>query len=334
MGTNVRNAIKAASIAGAFAMLLPMGLQAAPVFDNWSAANGTITPDPNGYCGQPNVTCTPLVSGDGFLQQEVVEGVGQNAVTYIQTIITDPGAGAQGGTPANQLPYSDESFIRQGATNGIMGQQRSTESTATFNFSNAATLYMGWASALKPQGAGNMNIDQSFTDQGNAAVNGDGLFNSFVMNINLDAGGNVTGKKMSLRQNLGMGDGQADNPNNAQSFVIEQRAGDQNGAAGSLTLAQTAQNNGGTVSWQAGEDVLVTWLGQQVNTSGDPNNPSLSLFGFQSVTNNTTPASASTFSTTQVDIEPDPNNPGSYLPPFDWDAAFGAAPTLTLPPQP
>ncbi len=328
MGKNVRATVKAVSMAGAFAMLVPVGLHAAPVFDNWSADNGTITPDPAGYCGQPGVTCTPLVSGDGFLQQEVVDG----ADTYIQTIITDPGAGVAGGTPAANLPYSDESFIRQGAANGIMGQQRSTETTTTpntqFNFSNTATFYMGaWASALKPAGAANMNIDQNFTDQGNTAVAGDGLFNSFKMNIDQDAAGNVTGKKMSLRQNLGMGDGVVDNTTNSQSFVIEQLSGDQNEAPGSLTLGGT---NGGTVSWVAGDDVMVAWLGQQVDTAQAGSPPSLSKFGFQSVTNNTgTPATASTFSTTQVDIVPD--GQGGYEFPFDWDTAFGAAPTLAAP---
>ncbi len=328
---------KVLKLAGVCTLALPLMVavqaQAAPVFDNWSATNGDIAmdTDPNtGYCASTGVSCTTLVSGKGFLQQEVVD----NGVTFIHTIITDPNVT---GAPAS-LPFTDESFIQQGANSGVMARQRSTESTVDpntdFQFSNTATLYTGWASAYIPQGEANMNIDQNFTDKGNPGVAGDGLFNSFKMSVEQDTGGNVTGKKMSLRQNLGMGDGTTDNTTDAQSFVVEQLSGSLNAAAGSLTLGQTTGTNGGTVSWQAGEDVLVAWLGQQVNTAaaGDPQ--SLSTFGFESVTNNTTPASASTSSTTQVDIEPDPNNPGAYLFPFDWDAAFGAAPTLTLPPQP
>ncbi len=325
-------------LASVCALALPsmvaVPVQAAPVFDNWSATNGDITMDPNGYCASAGVNCTLLVSGKGFLQQEVVDG----GVTFIHTIITEADAN---GAPAS-LPFTDESFIQQGAANGVMARQRSTESTVdpntNFQFSNMATLYTGWAADPQngyiPPGEANMNIEQSFTDQGNPAVDGDGLFNSFKMSILQDDNGNVTGKKMSLRQNLGMGDGSVVNNTDAQSFVIEQLSGDLNANPGSLTLGSTSPNNGGTVDWLASQDVLVAWLGQQVNTAtpGDPE--SLSKFGFQSVSNNTTSVTASTSSTTQVDIEPDPNNPGAYLFPFDWDAAFGAAPTLTLPPQP
>ena len=142
MGMSVRDSVKAIGLVGVVAMILPMGIQAAPVFDNWSADTGTITPDTGAgsYCGSTGVSCTPLVSGDGFLQQQVVD----SGVTYIQTIITDSGAGAVGGTAATGLPYSDESFIRQGATNGIMSQQRSVESTTgvntQFDFSNTSIL--------------------------------------------------------------------------------------------------------------------------------------------------------------------------------------------------
>ncbi len=330
---------KVLKLAGACTLVLPLMVAvpavAQPVFDNWSATNGDIAmdTDPNtGYCASAGVSCTTLVSGKGFLQQEVVDtNVG---ATFIHTIITEANAT---GSPAS-LPFTDESFIQQGANSGVMARQRSTESTVDpntdFQFSNTATLYTGWASAYIPQGEANMNIDQNFTDKGVPAVAGDGLFNSFKMSVKQDNNGNVTGKKMSLRQNLGMGDGQTDNTTDAQSFVVEQISGSMNTAAGSLTLGQTTGTNGGTVSWLAGEDVLVAWLGQQVNTAAPGDPQSLSLFGFESVTNNTTSATASTSSTTQVDIEPDPNNPGAYLFPFDWDAAFGAAPTLTLPPQP
>ncbi len=328
MAKNVRDTVRIVSLAGMMAAALPLAVQAAPVFDNWSASAGTITPDTGAgsYCGQATVTCTALVSGDGFLQQEVVDA----GTTYIQTIITDAGAT---GTPGSTLPYSDESFIKQGASSGVMSQQRSSESSATFNFANTATLYTGWAGSFIPAGMANMNIDQSFTDQGNAAVNGDGLFNSFLMSINQDTTGTVTGKKMSLRQDLGMGDGVATNTTDAQSFVGEQRTGDLNTAAGGLTLGTSSSGTGGgTVNWVAGDDVLVVWLGQQVDTAAaGASAPSLSKFGFESVTNNTTPATASTFSTTQVDVD---DGAGGVAAPYAWDAAFGAAPKLTLPPQP
>lgn len=314
----MKDSLKAIGIAGVVAMAVPLGIQAAPVFDNWSANAGTITAgtSPGDYCASVGVSCTELVSGDGFLQQQVVDGT----ETYIQTIITD--SGVTGAAAA--LPYSDESFIRQGATSGVMSQQRSTETTTGFDFSNTVSLYTGWAAAISP--SANVNINQTFTDQGVVAITGDGLFNSFVMNINQDGSGTVTGKQTSLRQDLGMGDGISLNDTDSQSFVLEQISGDLNTSTGSIALGVSSSGTGGgTVNWSAGDDVLVAWLGQQVDISEAGSAPNLSKFGFESVNNQTTASKATTFSTSQVDAT------GA---PFAWDAAFGATPTLTTPPQP
>ena len=316
--------MKIAGLLGALAVV-PVAVQAAPTFDGWSVTTGTINAASGSYCTTAGVVCDPLVSGNGFLQQQVTD----NGVVYIQTIITDTGAS---GAPGAGLPFSDESFIRQGATTGIMDRQQSAESTASFSFSNAATLFTGWAAAFIPAGQANMNINQSFTDAGNTAFTGDGLFNSFVMNINQTSGGVVTGKSMSLRQDLGLGDGTSNNANDTQSFVVEQRTGDLL-PAGTGSLTVTNPDTGAvTVAWAAGDDVLLAWLGQKVCT-GDTTNcasasPTLSFFGFESVTNATTPASGSTSSQTVTDVS---DGAGGINAPYDWDAIFGTAPTLAAP---
>jgi len=309
--------------------LAPLAVQATPTFDGWSVTSGTIDAANGSYCTTAGVVCDPLVSGNGFLQQQVTD----NGVVYIQTIITDTGAS---GTPSAGLPFSDESFIRQGATTGIMDRQRSAESSPSFTFSNAATLFTGWAAAFIPAGGANMNINQSFTDAGNTAVTGDGLFNSFVMNINQTAAGVVTGKTMSLRQDLGLGDGTSNNANDTQSFVVEQRTGDLLPAGtGSLTL-NNPDTGPVTVSWQSGEDVLLAWLGQKVCTGDSTNcasaSPTLSFFGFESITNAAAgaaaPTTGSTSSQTVTDVS---NGAGGVNAPYDWDTIFGAAPTLSAP---
>ncbi len=320
------------------AMIAPASAMAVPVFDNWSADNGTITPDTGAgsYCGSAGVTCTTLVSGNGFLQQEIQDT--NDGATYIQTIITDTDAGSTGGTPAASLPYSDESFIRRNQTSGIMSQQRSSEATGTFNFSTTSELYTGWASGtgFKPSGKGNTNITQGFTDTGTAV--GDEFINSFDLRIDIDqATSAVTGKTMSLRQDVGMGDGVVDNTTDVQSFLVEQRTGTLLTAGGSLTLDATSATNGGTVTWVAGDDVMVSWIGQTVNTASPGVASGLSTFGFEGVTRidqSATPVTTtiSTFSTSQVDIVSD--GAGGYVTPYDWDTMFGTAPTLPSLPIP
>ena len=113
-----------------------------------------------------------------------------------------------------------------------------------------------------------------------------------------------------------------------QRFVVEERQGTEVPSAGTNVLTLDVLNADGTttatpVDWSAGDDIMVAWLGQQVNIA-DPgaSTTDLSLFGFERVTNLTTSDEASTSSTTSTDVT---------SPPFAWDATnapFGDAPTL------
>jgi hypothetical protein len=350
------NPIKMIALAGLMATVLPMSAQAALTFGGWSVTTGAI----NSTC--PGTTCNTLVTGDGFLQEQVT----LNAVTYIHTVITDPNASGA----ASAVPYSDESYVVSGGnTVGIAAKQSMTDTS--FNFSGSTTLYSGWAANgatnIKPGGDANLNIIQSFSDDGGAAF-GDEFSSSFGLKINLAADGTQTGKSMSVGQILEMGNGVTANTTDIQRFVIEQRAGDMLASAntaggfklGNTSFSATDVPLNGTdnvgnvpdadlanpVTWQAddgntvkGDDVMLVWLGQEVSdgTAGG----GLSVFGYESVTvvGETTNASvtpdqfASNFSTEVTDPVLNNTNIGTIneTTPFNWDAAFGTVPALPAP---
>lgn len=306
-----------------FVAASPLMAQAAsPVFDNWSVANGTIQGTAGATPCAAGFTCEILSQGDGFIQVQWVDA--GSAVTYIQTIITNPDAN---GAP-NTLLYLDESFVRLGGDNGIMAQQRHSETDTEGTFTNTSQLAIGWANA----GAGNptLSITQSFVSPGTAIV-GDEFSNTFSMGITNSADPTLAGRSISVDQRVGMGDGVTVS-GDVQRFVLEGRQGAFT-QAGDLTLGAPIGSNtnsagGGSVSWAAGDDVMVRWLGQTVDlVDQDGNSQGVSVFGFQGAINNTTDEEVSTFSTANTGIVPGATSTG-YVAPFDWHATFGAtAPT-------
>jgi len=326
---NVRKTIKRLILTGATAAVLPVTVYAAstaPVFEGWTVSGGAITAG----C-QAGASCSTLVTGDGFLQQQVDDG----GVSYIRTIITDAGATSAGGqTGSASVNYSDESFVLSGGTtSGIAGKQ--SLSDAAFGFTGTSELYTGWANSLTAATNGNVVITQSFTDKGVQGVFGDEFENSFKLAIKQDGSGTVTGKSMSIGQIVEMGDGSVVNTTDIQKFVVEQRSGSLLTSANTgFDLAATsfdaASNplNGGTAAWAAGDDVLFVWLGQQVSDDSG----GLSVFGFESV--EVTPAGGSatlvdTFSTVTAGIDA---SQVIETAPFNWDStATGIATAPTLP---
>jgi len=341
---NLRNTIKIAALAGLTTMALPMGAQAALSFGDWTV--GPVGPNTGVISGCPTgASCTVLVSGEGFLQQQVdyAAAGGTPAASYIQTIVTDPTAVAANASEVAALPYSDESFVQaSGTQSGIAGKQ--SMSDPGFNFSGSTELYTGWATTEKPAGLANLNIAQGFSDPGVVGVYGDEFASTFELKINLNANGDQTGKSMSIGQIVEMGDGTAANISDIQRFIIEQRTGDiQTAANTGFKLAATsfdangAPLNGTTgagVTWGALDDVMVVWLGQKV--SDDSTGGGLSQFGYESVSvvddqGVAADQFASTFSTTTPGIGTQTGL--SEAAPFNWDATtFGAAaPTLPEP---
>jgi len=346
--------IKAFVLAGMTALSVPVTAEAALTFGEWTvttggASTGVISGCPTGASG-----CTTLVQGEGFLQQQVdFAAVGATpAVSYIQTIITDPNANAATAGEVAALPYSDESYVQTtGSQNGIAGKQTITD--ANFNFNSSTELYTGWAAAEKPVNSSSLNITQSFSDKGTVGLFGDEFTSSFNLKVDLDAAGQQLGKSMTLGQIVEMGDGNTANLTDIQQFLIEQRTGtlqaEDNSATGFALAATSFDNNGnpingtsgssaigitgGAATWVPGDDVMIVWLGQKVSadTAG---NGGISVFGYESISVNPSATSeqfASTFSTASTGIGT--QTAASAALPFNWDqTTFGvAAPTLPAP---
>ncbi|VAW86869.1 hypothetical protein MNBD_GAMMA17-753 [hydrothermal vent metagenome] len=335
----IRNIVKRLALVGATAALLPLGsaLAGGPGFDNivlQSGTTGTLIGCPTGNAAD----CTPLIDGEGFLQQEVVV----DGQTYIQTIIVDPlSSNASGNIDVSTLAFSDITFIQMsGSNNGIKAMQRLRDDPLDNNgadttgnlFEGTTQLLIGaWAIADEPAGTANLQITQNFRDNsgtGTAIGSGtdasqteDDFVNDFTLDINLDTAGVQTGKRMDMLQDVGMSDPTVTSPgDDFQRFVIRQRSGDLIAGAGTIVLGtpSAGTGTGGSVDWTGTDDVMVTWLGQSVNLGGSGS----SIFGFQSVDNlSDSDEPISTFSTSEANF--------TTSSPFSWDATnFGTAPSL------
>lgn len=297
---NIRRTIKILSLAGATVavgtvMLPGTASSATPGFGSWwSATGGNISGCPSGF------TCTELVSGDGFRQFQVNDN--SSSDSFVGTIVTDTGVTGS----ASTLPFSDVNFVKtDGTSTGIADSQTIKDST-NGNFDGSVQILTGFASG----GNDTVHIDQSLSaDPDGTAGTGDEFSNTFAMDVNLDSSGNQTGRFMTIDQSTALG-----NATDVQIFTIRGAKGSALANAGSLTLG------GDTVSWNAADDVLLSWVGQGL-TLGSLGS---SVFGFEGITNNTpaTPTKASEFSQASTGAS-DSNSP------FPWPSAdFGSQPTM------
>ncbi len=301
---SVKYTIKVITLAGAASMVPGIASADNPAFGAWSATNGT------GIAGCPSgFTCEVINSGDGFQQSNVTE-VADPTNVFIRTVITDVAAGCN---DFSTCAFSDENFVKtDGTSTGIAGRQSTNDSAV--NFTSSVEINTGWAANVASPPP-NVNINQALSDDPDGtASNGDEFTTSFNVQVNQDGSGNETGRTMDISQDVGLGAGSTDN----QVFAVRERAGDLQTSPGAAALG------GNTVDWVSGDDVMVTWVSQDV----DIGSTGSSLFAFQSVENKdgsaTTPTDVvSDFSTTAND----PTNP-----PFDWssgsdvDTTFGSAP--------
>lgn len=288
---DIRRTIKMLSLAGAgvaaSALLVPgSAISATPGFGAWSASNGTISGCPSGF------SCTELVAGDGFRQVQVNDS--NSAASYVWTIVTDTGANGS----ASTLPFSDENFVKtDGTSTGIAGQQ-TVNDTSNGNFNSQVSILTGFAAV---GGVNSVNINQTLTADPTPAP-GDEFSNTFNMKVNLDSAGNQTGRTMQIDQNTALG-----NSTDHQIFTIRGAQGTMLTSGGSITLGGTP------VAWNAGDDVLLTWVGQGL-TLGSLGS---SLFGYEGFTDNTSSASNSQFDQ-------------AHTGPFAWPSdttAFGTQPS-------
>jgi hypothetical protein len=347
---------------------------AALTFDQWTVTTGGA--DVGVISGCPtsatvSVSCTTLVAGEGFLQQQVdfaADAINNiPAASYIQTIITDPTANT---TDPTTLPYKDESFIQLNGQDGIVAKQNVSDTTARYTFTSSSELYTGWGVNETPTGSSDVNIIQGFSDIGVASVFGDEFTSSFGLHVDLNSAGDQIGKSMTIGQVVEMG-GAVDTNNNpivntsdVQRFIVEQRSGtlQQAGGNGGFVLGSTtfdassAPLNGtagsdaigvtaGAATWQDGDDVMLVWLGQKISASAPGSSGGLSVFGYESVTvvEGIDPATIDTTQTPTGTAAQFASTFSTTLPgtisatvdnnnPFNWDeVTFGAGTTPILP---
>ena len=298
---SVKNTIKVITLAGAASMIPGMASAANPAFGSWTASNGT------GIAGCPTgFSCEVINSGDGFQQANVTEDADPTNV-FIRTVITDVASGCNDFT---SCAFSDENFVKTDNTStGIAGRQSTND--ASVNFTSSVEINTGWALQV-PTPPTSVDINQALSDDPDGtAGNGDEFTTSFNLQVNLDGSGAQTGRTMDITQDVGLAS--AGSPTDNQEFEVRERSGDLQQTPGSALLG------GNSVSWVNGDDMMVTWVSQDV----DIGSTGSSLFAFQSVENKSSSALVSDFSTTSND----PTNP-----PFDWapgssvDTTFGTAP--------
>lgn len=297
---------KKAILVCAVSLLIQPAVDAAtPTFDNWAVTTnqtikGQITGCPAGF------SCTNLMSGNGFLQQSVTDGVDR----FIQTIITEPGAN---GVATAQL-YADESFVKPGNTGfGILSKRVGIDA----EFTGTSLLSSGWAASAANLSV--VQITQAITDAGTAVL-GDEHSSTFTLDVTNDSLTNaVTSKALELESNVGMGDGVVNDSVALQKFLIKQFSGDALTTSGSLDFGPAA-----TVSWQAGGAISLVWLGQRFTAFIPRKGPPVySTLGFEGATSLT--EQFGVYSNVTADIVADPNTSTGYNIPYDWDiATFGS----------
>jgi hypothetical protein len=286
-----------------------------PVFNQWTVDSGDIAVTcPAGF------SCEVISFGDGFTQVQWVNT--NDGTTYIQTVITDLGATSP--DPEN-LNYSDESFVRLGADNGILSQQRHVQDDDLGRFESTSALMIGWANPTPGAGSPHMDITQTFVSEG-TAVAGDEFNTNFNMLIIHNEQGAIQDRSITIDQRAGLGDG-VTATDDIQRFLLIRNEGAFTTQDGQIVLGSTSFDsegnplNGGTVSWIAGNDVMVRWIGQSIDLDAQ----GMSLFGFQGVTNFSTTNEATTFSTNAAGID---DGAGGFVFPYGWDDTFGPAPSL------
>ncbi len=336
--TRIGGALKSPGTASIAALVFCGNAYAAPPvgFDGWSTNGGSITATcPAGFA------CIESTNDAGILQRDIRAPDGQK---YIQLILSEQAADGSVTT--------SESFIKLNAPNGgIAAKQTYTQSGAdTWNISSI--LDTGWAN---PSGTSAIQFNQSLVTN----YLGVGYESTFSYSADQDVNGNKTGSFMDIWQRLTNSTALTTivpTGQDVQTFVHRRASGTRVPSAGSATLP--AANNGmgmggggmggggmgggnpigtgmigngagGTITWQAGADVNVTWLGQLCQGCRTQNGQTMGGGGGMMFVNGDATFSYQTFDNL-VDALP-PIATGSIVStsPFTWpNPPFGTQPTL------
>ena len=281
------------------------------LYDSWSYSSGTIsTACPAGF------TCNPAITDEGMLQRTIFDSSGDQ---YIQQIIADYS------TVAGNMTL--ETFVlASNSTNvpGIASKQHIVHNETDQHMEITTELNIGWANA----GENAIQINQ-YKDTAAAGYTNVFYSDNFTYYEKRDTTTQeVSGKYTRLEQGqLGSTYYQSDGSvlttgADQYSFVLAQAEGVFNTTPGSALLTNYWTTNiiningtttGGTVAWNAGDNVRTFWWGQYCVSCGSVNTANMSL---QILENVTTASSAAGVLNGSTD-------------PLMWvDPLFGTIPTL------
>ena len=246
-----------------FFILSMANVNAAPpvAFGGWSETAGVIS----ATC-PANFQCINGVNDQGILQRTLRAATGEE---YTQLVVV--------GVDNEGTVTTDESFIQMNslALGGISTKQ--TFATAgPLPFNSQTLLNTGWANdGISPA----INIKQSIV----STYLGVDYSSIFAFEQDRDAIDNVTGSYTDISQTLLNSSLLSNTPTtgvDVQKFVFRRASGARNPSAGSVTLGRVqggqmgmggmgggmgegmmGGGNGGTINWNAGDDVQVVWIG-------------------------------------------------------------------------
>lgn len=268
----------------------------APVaFSEWSVNDGVISAP----C--PFTFCASEAGRNGFLQRAVEDG--STGQSYIQTIITDIDAS---GLPGD-LPFSSESVVRISGSdtqtvNGIVALQLARDPQSG-GFSDRTVLRTGWADKGS---LSNVEIAQKTAAQ--IQQQGFTFTSYFDYFGNFDESGNLIGLRTEMEQTSE--NSSELNPlvsvgTDNWAFVRREVAGDMLTSSGQASLSGGGfggggfgggggGGGGGTISWSAGDDVKVTWIGQLID-AGSRTSADFGYQAYDNVSDNSSPIRESNF---------------------------------------
>lgn len=275
-----------------------LAFAAAPQFGNWEVdAAGNIDACSN---RTDVVSCQVLVNDVNFIQVQVKDDQGNN---YIQSILTDGGAGT-----ANDVPFWDENYIRinfqaQVSTiaswtfgdPGFMGRQAILDRGITSGntwFEATTQIATGWGLDILYGGATAdtaVAVDLTtdfYTTDGGVDGNYNGMFDTgFYYQAYNNEAGDIIGRIINIDQDLSL-----DTANDTlddedrQFFVYYDRSGEllkTSGVWGSSTDSLTNLDDtfkgpvgdpaNNKAEWTAGGNAIAFWIDQVVTTAGVAN---------------------------------------------------------------
>ncbi|MDH5217033.1 MAG: hypothetical protein OEX19_05020 [Gammaproteobacteria bacterium] len=251
---------------GLLASAVQSSFAAPPVaFDKWSQGkNGLSSNCPS------NFTCSEGISDQGMLQRTLTDANGKR---FYQTVIYDK--------MADGTTLSSESFVRGNNVGDGISTKQVLTATGSTSISSESVIDSGWATS---SGSGSVTrLNQQLSDNSHQGI---GYTDSFIFESTQDSNENTTGYYLDIRQEVSDSsgvtppsgsiiEGNLSGPSSGQDkhvFVTRKASGIYVPGSGSASLPSPSgmggmmgsggSPTGGSVSWGAGDEVQVLWIGQ------------------------------------------------------------------------